>query len=970
MAENVELAQPGVEVLQVFQTASPTVVVPTLMPCIMGVCNQVVDVLVSDSAGNYTINTDARATVPAYVICDDGPYTGANFAGKDVLFSINYGPEFTVTFPVGWSGNISPAVMVAFFNAEFESANVFQDFYAETFGDGMMLRTRASGDQQLFTIRVPAVADRTVLADLGIPEGHTYHGYSTYSQRSVVIPELAYPDPRGNIAYLSIEYDTVRGFLYLGSGLNLQEGMQNQAFLRWGDRTAGLDCSDVVVVDDGNGDPISPIVAFHTELPAPAVGEDMTAASTTISVTGTQDINTAGATVLDLTLTLDAGDGPQTITFIENIGTGAAATFATWMATVFPNLDFTLNGSKHLVITTQTKGVDAFLQVVGGTALTALGLVAMAAPMTGDIEQAAVPPYSATQPHPVAVGDLLYVDGVYKGRVLQVAPRGNTATLKGEVKLDTQYPITTVGEHFGTTFYFVAKNLPGAIGADRPAVDLMVDQNDGDVSIKHSLVRDTTGEWHPSMALKTYLQYTALRQDVSVSASKAAILRVDTTTMLDTLVEPVDPTNPFAVGMYLALLNSSGAQVSGIGLDARSDSEPYGTIDSFTRTFEFLESKEVYAVAPLTGDKTVAQIANAHATAMAEPENKGERVIIFCLDRPDRAVDTVVASNTCDRTATEALVNTGVANLAALLLANGIDATGTILSETGVYLMIADDANHYSIESVSGPFVTIRYQDSDFTPGSNDDDFYYSTGSLPTTPWISFECSIYIRGAELLLPNGKPDKNAIADAYQDLGKSFSSRRFWNLVVDKMYVTFGGIVQELPGFYMCAAYAGMIGGQPPQQSFTNFPIIGASKVTGTNDYFSTRQLNRMAYGGNTIIIQDPEDNGPIFARMALTTDMTSIETRTDSITKCLDFTAKFIRRGLRVFIGRFNISQGYLDTLSHVLHGLLQFITGTFVLIDAEINNLVQSESAPDTVTVSIVCDPPYPCNYVIVTLVV
>ena len=64
MAENVELAQPGVEVLQVFQTASPTVVVPTLMPCIMGVCNQVVDVLVSDSAGNYTINTDARLYLP------------------------------------------------------------------------------------------------------------------------------------------------------------------------------------------------------------------------------------------------------------------------------------------------------------------------------------------------------------------------------------------------------------------------------------------------------------------------------------------------------------------------------------------------------------------------------------------------------------------------------------------------------------------------------------------------------------------------------------------------------------------------------------------------------------------------------------------------------------------------------------------------------------------------------------------
>jgi hypothetical protein len=969
MAENVELAQPGVEVLQVFQTSSPTVVVPTLMPCILGVCNQVVEVLIADSAGNHTLNTDARVTVPAYVICDDGPYTGANLASKDLLFSVDYGPEFTVTFPA-WSGSIAVAVLVSFLNDEFEAANVFQDFYAEAFGDGFILKTRASGDQQLFTIRVPAVGDRTVLAEFGIPEGHTYRGFSTYAQRSVVIPDWAYPDPRGNIDYLSIEYDTVRGFLYLGSGLNLQEGAQNQAFLRWGDRTAGLDCGDIVVVDDGNGDPISPIIAFHVEGLTPAAGENMVATSTVITVTGSQDIDTAGATILGETLTLDAGDGPQTITFIANIATGGGAAFVSLLDTIFPNLDFTLNGSKHLVIATQTKGVDAFLQIVGGTALTALGLVAMAAPVTGDQEMPADSPVSAIQPYPVAVGDLLYVDGVYKGRVLQVAPRGSTSILKGEVKLDTQYPISGTGEHFGTTFYFVAKNLPGAVGADRPTVDMTVDQNNGDVSFKHSLVRDTTGLWHPSMSLRTYLMYTALREDVSVSANRAALLRIDTTTMLDSLLEPVNPTNPLAAGLYLALLNSSGAQVSGLGLDERSDTEPYGTIDAYTRAFEFLESKEVYALAPLTNDLTVGQIANAHASTMGEPANKGERVIVFCLAKPDRAVNTVVASGTCNRSAVDAIVNTGVANLAALLLANGIDASGTILAEMGVYLNIADDANHYSIKSVAGPFVTIRYLSADFAAGSNDDDFYYATGSLPTTPWIDFTFNVSIRGAELLLPNGQPDKDAIADTYQDMGKSFSSRRFWNLVLDKMDVTFDGVSQELEGFYMAAAYAGMIGGQPPQQSFTNFPIIGATKVTGTNDYFSTRQLNRMAYGGNTIIIQDPENTGPIFARMALTTDMTSIETRTDSITKCLDFTAKFLRRSIRVFIGRFNINQSYLDTLSHVIQGLLQFLTGTFVLVDAEINNLVQSETTPDTVTADITCDPPYPCNYVVLRLIV
>ncbi len=974
MAEAVELKQPGVEVLQVFQTENPTIVVPTLMPCIIGVCNQIVQVLVDDGSGGNTLNTQARALSPAYALCDDGPYAAGDFTGKSVIFSINYGPEFTITFPIApvWSGSVTAKVLADYLNNEFENANVFQDLYAEVEGLAVQIRTRATGDQQLFTVRVPTVADRTVLTALGIPEGHTYRGFSYYTQRGATVPKWSYPDPRGNLEYLAIELDTVRGFLYLGSGLNLQEGAQNMAFLRWGDRTAGFSCNDIVVVDDGNGDPVSPIIAFHTELPAPVAGEDLTAASLPITITGTVDIDTAGVVLTGLTLTLDAGKGPQTITFIEDVLAAGGAAFATWLGTVFPDLDFVIGAGLpgELVISTQKNGVDAFLQIVGGTALAALGLVANATPITGDIMKVAGAPVSALQPHPVKAGDLLYVDGIYKGKVLQVAPRGNTAVFRGEVKLDKQYPINVVGENFGKTFYFVAKNLPAAPALDRPDVDFTVDQNSGAATFKHTLVRDTTGKWNGPMSLQTYLQYTALRKDVSVSASKAALLRIDTTTMLQSLLQPIGPTNPFAAGMYFALLNSSGAQISGIGLDEKSDAEPYGTLEAYTRAFEFLESKEVYAIAPLTHDKTIGQIANAHAVTMSEPEYKGERVIIFCLEKPTRSVDIMVGSGTCNRVATSEYVDTGIANLAALLLANGVDASGTIDSGEGVFLTIEDDPNHYSVREVSGSIARIRYQGSEFTPGTNDDAFYYATGTLPATPWIDFAFNASIRGAELVLPDGNPDKDTMADTYQDLGKSFSSRRFWHLVLDKCNATFEGVNQQLEGFYLCAAYAGMIGGQPPQQSFTNFPIIGFTKVTGTNDFFSMRQLNRIAYGGNTIIIQDPEDSGPIFARMALTTDMTSVETRTDNITKCLDFTAKFLRKGLRIFIGRFNINQAYLDTLSHVVQGLLQFLTGTFVLVDAEINNLVQDENNPDTVLLDITVDPPYPCNYIQIRLIV
>jgi phage-related protein len=105
-------------------------------------------------------------------------------------------------------------------------------------------------------------------------------------------------------------------------------------------------------------------------------------------------------------------------------------------------------------------------------------------------------------------------------------------------------------------------------------------------------------------------------------------------------------------------------------------------------------------------------------------------------------------------------------------------------------------------------------------------------------------------------------------------------------------------------------------------------------------------------------------------MALTTQMTSIETRTDSITKVVDFTAKFLRRGLKNFIGRFNITQGFLDSLGHVIQGLLTFLSDAGVLIGASMNNIVQDEDAPDTVLVDITLDVPFPCNYIRLTLVI
>lgn len=523
----------------------------------------------------------------------------------------------------------------------------------------------------------------------------------------------------------------------------------------------------------------------------------------------------------------------------------------------------------------------------------------------------------------------------------------------------------TYHPQLGANFYVVARNLTGS--TDRPIPELQIDS--GVPVLSHDLLRSTAGV--PSTASKSYvyMMYKALRKDVSPAAVKPGLLKFDTTTEVTDALAPLSAENPLALGLYFALLNCPGVQVTGVGVDEVSADMPEGTVESFTRAAEFLEGVEVYSIAPLTHDKTVAEIFSAHVSTMSAPENKGERICFFNTLIPSHELDTLVASGATGNSLGTNIFDTGIPNLSALLLAAGIpNPVGTIDTSYGVFLDVASNSKNYSVESVAGSIVTVRLS---FTNGDNDDGFYAQSPDLfpPSgVPLIDEVFAVKIRGAELKLPTGKPDKSGIAVTMQQFGQTFMNRRFWHIVGDRCAASLSGVEQVLEGYYLAAGYAGLVAGNPPQQSFTNFPLNGFTRVYGTNDTFTEKQLNIMAAGGNWIVIQDTQ-NSPLVSRMALTTDMTSIETRTDSITKVVDFTAKLLRRGYRNFIGRFNVTQGFIDSLGHVGQGILVFLTESGVLIGGSLTNLVQDEASPDTVLVDCVVDPPYPCNYIRITIV-
>src|SRR5580692_1745837 len=96
-----ELPRPGVEVIQVFQSVSPTVVTPTLVPCVVGVCKQIVPVLTTTAAGAQALNTQALVPLQASMLAADATGDPAVYAGLDglsLILSLNNGPPLDIAF--------------------------------------------------------------------------------------------------------------------------------------------------------------------------------------------------------------------------------------------------------------------------------------------------------------------------------------------------------------------------------------------------------------------------------------------------------------------------------------------------------------------------------------------------------------------------------------------------------------------------------------------------------------------------------------------------------------------------------------------------------------------------------------------------------------------------------------------------------------------------------------------------------
>jgi len=719
---------------------------------------------------------------------------------------------------------------------------------------------------------------------------------------------------------------------------------------------------------------------------AKMVGTATAQAATKPTVTGQADATPDVFQGLGFDYTLTSGGVTETkhLTFAQADAFATVQEIADYINANTNDIAVTLSGNK-LVFEGPDAGADKSIGILdSGSANTGLGITAALSDTGTDPEFANLP--STTLKFSFDDSDHVYDVSFTDKSLTQAIDRINslvgvtvasnvgdqlvlTSQLSGvasRVKVVEGSAMTELGFTAGQT----SDDAGGTKGTGRPSPNAYLD-GANNLVIGPQLVRDpVTGaplDFMTSSA-SLYIQYKGLRRDVSPAAKVAGVLRLPGVDTLSQVLDPVDARNPLALGMYLAMLNAPNFEVKGLGVDEVSAAAPEGTELAYARAAAMLEAEEVYAIAPLSQNEVVHQTFITHATVMSEPEQAGERIVFFNKKTPTTQSPTAAANGVgAKATATANQLILDVTPQQGLVDA-GVNPALPLSAATGVYIEFNWKGvfYRYNVSSVNGGRADLRVS---FGAGENDD-FFYSTVTMPTDV-LDAAWSMKVRGASVVIPGSNPPKtdySLVADTVSEANGGVGNRRAFSVFPDTVKTTLAGIEVEIPGYYACAAAAGMVAGLPPQQGFTNYPITGLTGVSGT-EKFTRKQLNKMAGGGTYILMQEVQ-GGPVFSRHQLSTDVSQVEVRELSVTKVVDFVAKFLRAGLRRFIGRQNINAVFLDSVGTTIQGMLQFLTENGIINGANLNNIIQDPSAPDTVMVDVTLDVPFPCNYIRLTLVV
>jgi hypothetical protein len=517
-----------------------------------------------------------------------------------------------------------------------------------------------------------------------------------------------------------------------------------------------------------------------------------------------------------------------------------------------------------------------------------------------------------------------------------------------------------------------------------------------------------------------YADYRALRIDLA-SEVREYSQPADLYAVFGT--DQVTPANPLAYGLSIMLQNTVTA-INGLGLDAQFMTDESL---SFTNAAYVLSLTEMYAIALLTFSPVVHTTFKNHVNQMSAPLKKKERIVLInsrlLTTMTLKAEDTTSTALNGSRNIVSAQVDGSgaIANPDILIdlttdtfMNVQLGDSVTIVSGTnvtpGTYAVTQKtDNNHIKVASAfitSGtPTDIVYYIQRKDGIGADGKTFYdrdanFLSDGIAAGHFMSITSGTY-EGRYLIgsITNEKTlvlseaiagiitlasgvtykidrdlSKTEQANLVKGYSESFASRRVVHMWPDILELPLGQDIIDVPGYYGCCPVAALTSGLPTQQGLTNLSVSGFLGLQHSTKYFDDDQLDIIADGGTMIYIQDGEGQA-LYIRHQLTTDRSAIKFQEYSITKNVDYIAKFIRTSHSAFPGQWNIVDTTMDALKSTATAIIAFLKeGTIVpklggvIKGGSLVLLEESSTQIDTINERYSFSIPIPLNNIDITI--
>lgn len=179
-----------------------------------------------------------------------------------------------------------------------------------------------------------------------------------------------------------------------------------------------------------------------------------------------------------------------------------------------------------------------------------------------------------------------------------------------------------------------------------------------------------------------------------------------------------------------------------------------------------------------------------------------------------------------------------------------------------------------------------------------------------------------------------------------------------------YNGFTNTTQTLSGYYLAAAYAGILAANPVQQGLTKQFVQGFSGIppfifnTMSNTY-----KNQLSAAG--VAVTEITRNGALQVRHGVTTDPSSVYTREISLVRAQDYMVLSCLDTLEgaALIGT-PITENTIPTITGLVNGVLNSLVNSGVIAGFSNVNVTQQTLNPTVIEIQFEYKPSYPLNYI------